>query len=190
MGRLAIRRNHVLRWGIQQRAKGSSISTTCPSIPSLRLRAPVSVVEEGDVVATDVHGMVTTSSEPVGPFGTWARCVFKGGSTDRTNLTLTAASQRCPRVEARPRRAPGDAPTLPRPPGRPYSLPSEKHKDQGRVIPIFGGGPLELGTRRGQDVAPVALISAVARGRDLEWSADSTLDPRVGRARPLAPPRA
>jgi len=55
--------------GIQQRAKGSSISIPCPAIPSLRLRAPVSVVEVGDVVATDMHGMATTSSEPTGPQG-------------------------------------------------------------------------------------------------------------------------
>jgi hypothetical protein len=155
--------------------KAAPLAHLARAIASLRLRATVSVVEEGDIVATDVHGMATTSSEPTGPFGTRDRCVLKGGSTDWTSLPSTAAGQCCPRVGARDRVEPRATPYAPTP---------------ARKAVLTAGREARRLTRRGQYAAPVALISAVALGRDLERSAGPTLDPRVGRARRLAPPRA
>ena len=108
--------------------KAAPLALLARAIPSLRLRAPVSVVEEGDVVATDMHVMATTSSEPTGPFGTRDRCVLKGGSTDRTNLPSAAAGQCYPRVGARDRVEPWATPYAPTSARKAVLTAGEKHE--------------------------------------------------------------
>lgn len=129
--------------------KAAPLAFLAPAIPSLRLRAPVSVVEAMSSLQTcTVWRQHRASPQGHRAFRYLGPLRPRGRKHRPDQSAFSSRKSVVPKGRgARSGRAPGDPPTPPRPSGRPYSLPGERHK--GRVIPIFGVGPLELGTCRG-----------------------------------------